>query len=737
MKKRNDELYAKPWLGLRGGWRSLGVIVLAAVLLELVSALQYHYAHHLLEREMEHRLVTELHVKVFALRQTLNSAEQTLREHLWDVNRCLRTPDSLYNAISRVISVNDKVVGSFLAFVPDYYPQKGRLFEPYAYQSGDTIAQEQIGGRDGHDYTEHPAFLKMQRQKEPFWSDPYEYEGTIGKQALTTYTYPITDSRDSLIAVYGLDVSLAWLGDTLNARRHHPNSFDLLLTESHQLVGGPSERIVSHKRCEEVVSLINDSTLDQVLDFDEEVRYIHFYDRERNDHGNIYYMKMRAAPYWVVAMVCYDKEVYGALDSMRLYIGLLILVGFVLVGFIIHRLINNILRMQRTSMEQERIGSELRIARNIQTSMLPKQFPPFPERTDIDLYGVLVPAREVGGDLFDFFIRDEKLYFCIGDVSGKGIPAAMVMAQTHSLFRLATAKDSDAGHILHVLNEMLCQNNESNMFITFFLGILDLPTGRLRYCNAGHDKPVLVGQGPLDANPHLPLGVFADTRYDMQTLVMEPGMTIFLYTDGLTEAKSSLRQMLGLQTVLDNLTPQTGCQALVTHVKEVVDDFVQDAEQSDDLTMLAIRYQPQRAVNVLDEELTLANDVRQTRQLNGFVKRVCERLGMADRQVKGVRLAVEEAVVNVMEYAYPPGQQGDVIVAMRSDGQRLTIVIRDHGAPFDPTEQHLADTSLSAEERPVGGLGLLLMRELTDSINYEREPDSNVLTLQLAITHNE
>jgi hypothetical protein len=588
MKQKKEKPFIKR-LGLKGGWRSLVAIVMALVLLELVSALQYYYTHHLLENELEERVLTSLNVKTFTLNATLRSAEQALEDHLWDVERCLPQPDSLYNAMKRLVVVNDKVVGAFLAFTPDYYPTMGRLFEPYVHEHDGTIIMEQIGGKDNHDYTTHPAFQRMLKERKAFWSDPYEYKDASGVHSLTTYSYPLKDSRDSLIAIYGLDVSLEWLGDTLNARHRMPSSFDLFLTESGLLVGGPSEKLVSKRRVERVVALLNDSTAERLATVNEQVRCIEFYDEDQKDKGYIYYMSKTTEPHWQVALVCYDREVYGRLESMRLYVALLMLVGFMLIGFIVHRTILNIIRMQRADMEQERISGELAIAKDIQQTMLPSKFPPYPERTDIDIYGLLVPAREVGGDLFDFFIHDEKLFFSIGDVSGKGVPSALVMAQAHSLFRIVTAKNDDPGIIMQSLNKVLCQNNKKNMFITFFVGVLDLQTGRLCYCNAGHDCPVLVGHGALDARPHLPLGVFDDVVYQSQEIVLPAETTLFLYTDGLTEAMDRTHRQFGLQRLMDALREKESCEELIVHMQKAVQQFVGDAEASDDLTMLALK----------------------------------------------------------------------------------------------------------------------------------------------------
>ena len=239
-----------------------------------------------------------------------------------------------------------------------------------------------------------------------------------------------------------------------------------------------------------------------------------------------------------------------------------------------------------------RIEGELNAAKDIQMSMLPKLFPPYPDRDDIDIYGQLTSAKEVGGDLFDFFIRDEKLFFCIGDVSGKGIPASLVMAMTRSLFRNVASHESSPEKIVSLINEAMADGNDSNMFVTFFLGVLDLHTGQLYYCNAGHDKPYLVGNGitELTSNPDLPVGTFSDTVYHLQEYQVPEDTLLFMYTDGLTEAQDGQGKQFEEQRIVDVLKTGGSCKESIAKMTEAVHKFVGDAEQSDDLTMLAIHY---------------------------------------------------------------------------------------------------------------------------------------------------
>ena len=262
-----------------------------------------------------------------------------------------------------------------------------------------------------------------------------------------------------------------------------------------------------------------------------------------------------------------------------------------------HSLKEYIEELKDTTASKAAIENELKVAHDIQMSMLPKTFPPYPERDDVDIYGMLTPAKDVGGDLFDFYIRDEKLFFCIGDVSGKGIPASLVMAMTRSLFRNISLHVSEPNVIMRGLNAAVADGNDTNMFVTLFLGVLDLHTGVLQYCNAGHDSPLLIGGivRTLDCDSNLPIGVLDDWAFTLQEIQLESPTTIFLYTDGLNEAEDSMHAQFGEGRILSVAESQMAAgivepAVIVSQMQEAVHRFVDEAEQSDDMTMLAIKY---------------------------------------------------------------------------------------------------------------------------------------------------
>jgi serine phosphatase RsbU (regulator of sigma subunit) len=245
--------------------------------------------------------------------------------------------------------------------------------------------------------------------------------------------------------------------------------------------------------------------------------------------------------------------------------------------------------LEKTTKAKERIESELRIARDIQMSMVPNIFP---DAEGIDLYAAMLPAKEVGGDLYGYLLQGKELYFCVGDVSGKGVPASLFMAQATRLFRTLAAQHMKPAEIANQMNAALTENNEQGMFITMFIGFIDLSTGHMDYCNAGHNPPI-IGMEPtfLDVEPSAPIGIWEGMEYVGESLDNIMDIPIFVYSDGLNEAENAQQEQLGDERVLEFLRshPFTSSKQTVEMLKEEVEKHRAGAERNDDLTMLSLR----------------------------------------------------------------------------------------------------------------------------------------------------
>jgi len=715
----------------------LAIVALAALLLLLTIVSLYWFARKSIAEEVNLRAQAELQLKSREIENVMGAVEVAASNMVWAVEQRLAQPDSIFSIARQLVSQNATIVGSGIAFVADYYPQQGRWFEPYVKQLGDgSFVQRQIGSAR-HDYLQTEWFLKGLEAEKGAWSEPYYDEAGAGMM-LCTYALPVHDASGRTVGVLGADVSLQWLSTTINAHPVSPSSYNVMISRSGQLMACPVESLVMRRTIQEVTHGMEDTTVRQVnRQMMEGMSGQSTIQDEKGRKNYVFYAPIKGDAGWSMAIVCPDREIYYGLRQMTFNLTLLMLLGLALLVFIIYRAARNFGRLQYAKTEKERIASELRIASGIQRGMLPKTFPPFPERDDVEVYGSLVSAKEVGGDLYDFFIRDEKLFFCIGDVSGKGVPASLMMAVTRSLFRVASAQESVPSRIVSVINDAMTDMNEENMFVTFFVGVLDLPTGRLHYCNAGHPAPLLIGQGvgvlPVETN--VPIGLVSDWKYTPQSALVLPGTSIFLYTDGLTEAENHLHTQFGEQRM-----KQVAGQALadgkqdptllIQSMTQGVNRFVDGAQQSDDLTMLAVQYTKEHRDVRLQRTLLLTNDVGQIGRLSDFVSDICQSLQFTPAASMQMNLALEEAVANVVNYAYPSGTKGEIEVVAEANDVRLKFVITDQGIPFDPTTQKDVDTSLSLDERPVGGLGIHLVRQLMDSINYERIDGQNILTLR-------
>ena len=738
--------------------RGLIVLLIPGLLLGLTLAIFYYFSYDGIRKDVKQRAESELRETSLKIKSIMSVVEVAANNISWAVEGDLRNADDMYLILEKLVSDNKNIIGAGIGFVENYYPQKGRWFEPYVVRNiNNRMECKQVGSAQ-HDYLKMDWFTSTITSDSCRWSEPYFDDSGAGT-LVATYTHPLHDKTGRVVAVLGADVSLDWLSHIINDDHGYPSE-NIVLSRQGQIMACPVESLVMRKNALEVSDKMNDTMATEVnrrmIAGEKGELTVH------NDLGEktyVYFAPIDDTTGWSMAIICKDKEIYRSLRTVGFNLMLLMLFGLALLGYILWRAARQLKRIQTIHTEKERIASELRIASGIQNSMIPKTFPPYPDRDDVEIFGVLEPAKEVGGDLYDFFIRDEKLFFCIGDVSGKGVPASLVMAVTRSQFRTISAHESNAARITELMNESMANMNESSMFVTFFIGVLDLPTGRLRYCNAGHDAPILSTPAGADATeekvnhvellpvvPNVPIGIIADHKFEGQETVISPQTTIFLYTDGLTEAEDASHQQFGRKRVFkvaevmkegkQDASERSTLEHNVSDMNNAVKAFVCNAEQSDDLTMLFIQYTKKQRPLRLKRSITLPNDVQTIPDLNRFVEQVAEELGYDMSATMNLNLALEEAVVNVMNYAYPPGTAGEVNIAAEANDLRLKFIITDNGVPFDPTAKEDADTTLSAEDRPIGGLGIYLVRQLMDSMNYERLNGQNILTLRKKLEVN-
>ncbi|MBO6168695.1 MAG: SpoIIE family protein phosphatase [Bacteroidales bacterium] len=704
------------------------LVVVAALTLEATSLIQYFYARHGLKEECTRRAESELEATKFQIMDIINQAESAVRNSAWIAAWSLDYPDSMSAVTRRVVEQNEVVMGSALALVPGYMKDH-ELCCPYAYEAGNGLQLFSLATPE-YDYPSKEWFTKPVEQGSGYWSEPYLDTGG-GGLLMTTYSLPITDRSGKIAAVLTADISLDWLTSLVEDIEVFPEAFSMMISRQGEIMVCPAETLVMRSNVAEASSLVEDTTINRLnrsmlagesgsmpIRFNGKVNHVFFAPVERTG--------------WSMSIVVPETEIYGELSRMSLLVTLLQILGLAMLVLILRSVIKNSLKYKELNDRKERIENELRIGRGIQMSMVPKIFPPFPERHDIDISATLHPAKEVGGDLYDFHIRDEKLFFCIGDVSGKGIPASLVMAVTRSLFRTVSAHENGPKRIVTSMNESMADMNENNMFVTFFCGTLELSSGHLRYCNAGHNAPLLFANDSiqhLPVVPNLPLGIIPGMEYQEQEIDLDHDDALFLYTDGVTEAENVSHELFGEERLQEVLSYRRSAQEHLQAVSDAVSEFVKEAPQSDDITMLFLHYLNANKQSVKQRHLVIHNKIEEISKLAGFVEAVAGDAKIDSSLALNLNLALEEAVTNVVMYAYTDGADGPVEIDAAVRPGEIVFTVSDTGKAFDPTAAPEVDITKSADERKIGGLGIHLVRKLMDDVTYKRENAKNVLTM--------
>ena len=627
---------------------SIYVLSFTLVVFTTIMILFYNISHKKVTSfaiERTHGLLSNIATQISS---QLMSVETTINQSSWIVEGNINTPDSLRHIIAAVVKNNPLIVGSGVAFVPDHFKDKGKYFMPYAsFRNGkDGEIVYQVLGSQNYDYPCMDWYLIPKLLKQDYWSEPY-FDAGGGNFIMSTYAKPLYNKQGEVYAIFTANISLSLFTDTISQLKPFESSYTYLLSRNGSfLTHVEREKIMN----ETIFSEAYETNNTQQEKIGNEMLAGHTGTIRFTNKGIDSYAFYTNIPNtgWSVCTVCPSQIILQELDSTSRGLIYTFLVGIVVLFLIVysiirrltrplekfsesaraiaigrfdvhlpkiysndeirtlrdsleymqHSLANYVIELKETTASKERIESELSIAREIQMGMIPKIFPPYPDRSDVDLHAILHPAKEVGGDLYDFYIDENHLYFLIGDVSGKGVPASLFMAITRSLFRTISQKEKSPAKIVTEMNNAISDNNESNMFVTLIVGVLDLQSGKLRLCNAGHNPPILIcANGEvsfLNFKTHLFAGVIENFEYSDEEIIMDKGSKLFLYTDGVTEAENVNKELFSDEQLLKILAENTSLDVRTTveTVVSAVSDHVKDADPSDDLTILHIHYEP-------------------------------------------------------------------------------------------------------------------------------------------------
>jgi sigma-B regulation protein RsbU (phosphoserine phosphatase) len=382
---------------------------------------------------------------------------------------------------------------------------------------------------------------------------------------------------------------------------------------------------------------------------------------------------------------------------------------------------------------QEKTASELRIAREIQMSFVPHEFPALP---GYEIAGALQPARAVGGDFYDCFLLDQDhLYFVLGDVSDKGVPAALFMAVTQTLLSASALTASSPAAIVTRVNRQTTLHNDACMFVTVFCGILDLGTGRVVYANAGHNPPLLLRHAGsaefLESGRSPALGIDEEARYEVYEVTLGARDALFMYTDGVTEAVSVQGELFSEERLRDELIASRvrSAKDLVAEMLHSVATFSGDAPQADDIAILVLSCGRDAGGDGC-VRLTLQNRLVELPRLAEAVTRLGTERHLPAEVVGDLRLVLDEVVSNIIRHGYADEKEHEVSVSLRVTPEAIALEVVDDGTPYDPLQHPDPDLTRPLEERQVGGLGIFLVRTLMDEVVYRTEAGRNVLTMK-------
>ncbi|MBQ7419363.1 MAG: SpoIIE family protein phosphatase [Prevotella sp.] len=625
---------------------------------------QIRHVRNIVSAEVHYQASKAMDVAITMIDNRVSNVETAVNTAASYANMFAFDEQGVYTLLNQLIVANKDIEAVTMLYKENFFPKHGRYFAPtVVYNPSDgSYEEDEIGGPE-HDFCyleTDSTWVYTNKLDKGYWCLPY-IDSMSTKRPMVTYSVPLHDETGAIYAVLCADVNLHWVQRIVNEAKPYAYSQISVLSrdaryichpDSNSILSVDALKLARSKKDTEFLALTQRmlqgkrgvDTIDK--------RYIdELEDEENDDDFLIYYAPVKRVQ-WAVGFTYPTRKIMEKPNQLRAYMIFFRIVTLLLILAVTYLIIHAQLRplkaiaqstqevakgnfqaqlpvvrthdevrqfrdsfaeMQRslanyveelktTTASKASMESELKVASGIQMAMLPKQMPPFPERTDIDLYAMLKPAKDVGGDLFDFLIRDEHLYFCVGDVSGKGVPAALFMAMVRSLFRNITSYASSPAEIIMALNRGLADGNDYNMFCTMFLGVLNLKTGQMDYCNAGHNAPVLRwetdGQVVFDYTSlkvNMPLGVFDGFEYEEEHAQLQAGDGIFLYTDGVTEAEDIHAGLFGEERLLavlrechqhGNVSPRDYVDAVYHAVKQ----HAKGAEQSDDITMMMVEY---------------------------------------------------------------------------------------------------------------------------------------------------
>ena len=524
---------------------NFAIVAVTAALFLGISAFVAFSTSKMMENEARSTVENVVKATVGRIDRLMASVESAVENSAWIVGERLSDPDYMFKITGELVQNNSFIVGSTIAFEPNFFPSKGYYYSAFSYKDGTGAIKRIQQGGETFKYHGMDWYRIPKESKKSSWCEPYFDEGGA-EVMMCTYSVPLVKRDGTVYAVLTADVSLDDLTHHVAGIKPYSDSYAVLFSqEGKPLVAAPDDAATAT----DTVKIAG-----------------------------------KASNGWTVELVCPLANILQGARSLVWRIVVFSVVGLGLIFFVSWSFST---RLQRATVANERLSSELGIARTIQSSVLKRKVPPY-------LGTILRPAREVGGDFYDFQEKDGLLYFAVGDASGKSIPAALFTFLAGAGFRMAADMGLPPDEIVARINALLCRDNDTCMFVTLFVGRLDLASGRLEYCTAGHTPLVVVRPGGgaefLAAKRNVAAGIMAGYAYAMQKTSFDPGTMLLVYTDGVTEAERADHEQYGEKRLLAfaSAHAKDAPADLVDNMERELDAFTAGAEQSDDITALAV-----------------------------------------------------------------------------------------------------------------------------------------------------
>jgi sigma-B regulation protein RsbU (phosphoserine phosphatase) len=714
-----------------------------------------------------------------------------------------RDPLDLRNLLRATVSADQDIVGAMLIIEPGRLSADDPGFSWSVRRDGSELRESSVTEL-GVDYRVEPWYIRTITGAEPWWSEPYA-NATVGGVSTTTYYLPlrpidVDGAPGPAIGLVSLDVPMSRLSALLADVPRDVRLRAALLTPERRFIGASASPTREDARLDALVdggARPDLAPLRQALQADRPIAFEHVGPRVAGAAEQRLYTVAQPVndTGWAFVLSASDDYVLQALNRMTLWVLAVGLIGSLVAMLLIRRSSSLVATpiedltesarqlargdfdhpMPHSEREDEvgvmarafdvargsikaqmreiaamgdthaRLESELRIASDIQQALLPRPSEFGAGGVHLGLHGMLVPAKTVGGDFYNFFERDgDALWFVIGDVSDKGVPAAVFMARTMTVLEVAAQAGGSPGHALREAARHLIDGNDTCMFATVLCGVIELRTGVVSLASAGHEPPVLLradGTRTLVGVPTTPpLGVEVADMYPAWRGRLRPGDALFTYTDGITESFDADNQAYGIDRLLDALDPardpKQQCDALVADVQA----FAGGAPQSDDITVLAIRFERvQPAIEPFSVRAVLAPPLPEDpiRALIASVDAGLSRHGLPKTLIHDVHLVIEEIASNVLSHGNSGHLPPSLELIATVDGTALEMEFTDDGLAFNPMAQPAPDLDADIGDRPIGGLGVHLVRQLAERIDYSRTRGRNILKVTLPIPHPE